>query len=346
VYTCPGALDALKLAESIRPDLAIVDIMMPQMDGFELTERLQLQSADTDVILMTGSVHEADEKLIKAVRGGAFYYINKPFDRDVLLTLVDRCLEQKRLAQAERLHAAQMQRQLTSASAFQRAMLPQNKASLKGFEISAFYHPCEHVAGDFFEYAASGDGAVTALIADVVGHGASAAMLTAVVKAAFHKARSENYHPAAVVERVGENMAAFASDQFLTLLCARLSKPECSIQYVNAGHTPGLLIDETGQLVDLDSTGPVISSALQDLPRPVREVQLTGKATLFLYTDGVVEAWNNEEEAFGEERMRDVVRGIGADGTRLIQAVYERVKGHMGGCAPGDDLTMLAVSCK
>ena len=85
--------DALSLAAEFNPDLAIVDIRMPDLDGFELMARLKARFPDLDVILMTGSVDDLDEKLVRAIRSPAFYFIQKPFDREVLKTLVERCVE-------------------------------------------------------------------------------------------------------------------------------------------------------------------------------------------------------------------------------------------------------------
>ncbi len=85
--------DALSVASEFHPELAIVDVRMPDLDGFELMALLKARFSGLDVILMTGSVDDLDEKLIRAIRSPAFYFIQKPFDREVLRTLVERCLE-------------------------------------------------------------------------------------------------------------------------------------------------------------------------------------------------------------------------------------------------------------
>ena len=85
--------EALSLADEFHPELAIVDIRMPDLDGFELMAQLRVRCPTIDVILMTGSVDDLDEKLVRAIRSPAFYFIQKPFDREVLKTLVARCLE-------------------------------------------------------------------------------------------------------------------------------------------------------------------------------------------------------------------------------------------------------------
>ena len=97
VASTRSSREAIGLAEEFKPDLAILDIQMPEMDGFQLMEAMQALDPELDVIFMTGSIHEIDAKLIRAIRKNAFYFLQKPFDRGVLLSLVERCLELKRL---------------------------------------------------------------------------------------------------------------------------------------------------------------------------------------------------------------------------------------------------------
>src|SRR4051794_22840390 len=182
--------EAIALAAEFKPALALLDIQMPEMDGFQLMDTLQALDPELAVIFMTGSIHELDAKLIRAIRKNAFYFLQKPFDRGVLLTLVERCLEQKRLEYANRDHLQRLEKELGEARVFQQAMLPPQVASVGGIFVCAQYSPCSELAGDFFDYVAVTGGAAI-LIADVSGHGASAAMLTGVVKSAFHSAASD-----------------------------------------------------------------------------------------------------------------------------------------------------------
>ena len=98
VTTALSAGEALTVTEGLGPELAILDIRMPKMDGFKLLGRLREIKPDLDVIFMTGIIHELDAQLIRSIREKAFYFVQKPFDREVLLTLVERCLELRRLA--------------------------------------------------------------------------------------------------------------------------------------------------------------------------------------------------------------------------------------------------------
>jgi len=193
---------ALDAANAGGFDVAILDVRMPEMDGFALMARLGELQPDLDVIMMTGSTDERDARLIRAIREKAFFFLTKPFDREVLLTLVQRCLEARRLTRENRAHLARLESELRAAQVFQQSLLPARTASLNGFEVSFLYEPCDELGGDFCDYVLRDDAAGALLVSDVSGHGASSAMITGMVKQAFHAAVQEDFAPTAVLERI------------------------------------------------------------------------------------------------------------------------------------------------
>lgn len=342
VRSCLSPVEALDIAREFKPHLAVVDIRMEGMDGFKLMNALKRLDEDIRVILMTGSVYDVDQKLIRAIREKAFYYINKPFDREVLRTLVDRCLELRSAEESNRTYVAHLEGQMEEVRAFQASMLPASVAGVEGFCIAAAHRPTVELAGDLYDYASAGGLSLAVLVADVVGHGASAAMLTGIVKAAFHSSDTEAYDPAAVVERVSEGISAFGSDRFVTLLCARISAPEKTLEFVNAGHEGGLLRMSDGSILNLKSTGPLISPALPGLEWKRERVAWDDGSTLLLYTDGILEA-SNDDEIFGAKRISALLGRFPSDGTGLIDAILEEVDRFSRGRPPADDMTLLTV---
>src|SRR5215468_5487733 len=135
VMSTRSSREAVGLANTFKPDLAILDIQMPEMDGFQLMEKLQSFDSELDVIFMTGSIHEIDAKLIRAIRKDAFYFLQKPFDRGVLLSLVERCLELKRLDRSNRQHLLRLEEELGDARVFQQSMLAPEFAKLGGISV-------------------------------------------------------------------------------------------------------------------------------------------------------------------------------------------------------------------
>jgi sigma-B regulation protein RsbU (phosphoserine phosphatase) len=351
VAVARGPREALELLPTFKPDLGILDIRMPDMDGFELMGRLKALRPDLDLIVMTGSVTEADAKLIRAIREKAFYFIQKPFDREVLLTLVGRCLELRRLTEENRRHVARLEGELKEARAFQKSLLPAGEGRIEEMRIQACCVPCNELGGDFFDYAPAGKGRATVLVADVSGHGAAAAMLTGIVKAAFHSANAEEYEPAAVIGRIASGMRTMADNMMVTAICARItpatSRTEGIIEFVNAGHPPGVLWNAPGASgrTDADapsllkSNGPLISPAFPRVTWKSRTLPIARGARLLLYSDGIVEA-QGEDEEFGLTRLLDLCRERGPAAITPA-GILEGLAVFAAGRPAADDMTLL-----
>lgn len=338
VASTRSSREAVALAEMFRPDLAILDIQMPDLDGFQLMEKLQAVDPELDVIFMTGSVNELDAKLIRAIRKDAFYFLQKPFDRGVLLTLVERCLELKRLDRSNRKHVLRIEKELNDARAFQQSLLPPEFGKVGGISIFANYIPCFELAGDFYDYVAlPPDGAVI-LVADVSGHGASAAMLTGIVKSALHSASSEVYEPAAVVERVANGIRAFGANHFITLICARVRNG--SLDFVNAGHPPGILSTLKTAATLLKATGTIISPVL-DPSWEQHTIQVNRRSDrIVLFTDAIIEA-ESESGEYGLHRLVEEVGKHPIDGKSLSDRILQSVRQFTIGRPLNDDLTLV-----
>lgn len=342
VTTAAAPREALDRIESFDPDLAILDIRMPVMDGFELAKRLVAARPGLDVIFMTGSVTDADAHLVRAIREGAFYFIQKPFEREVLQTLVERCLELRALRDEKQQHVARLERELAEARRFQRSLLPPGQAELAGVRISARYEACAELGGDLYDYAAAGEGRVAVLVADVSGHGASAAMMTGIVKSAFQAAQKDDYEPMAVLRRVVESIGSFEPGRFVTLLCARVETDGPRIEYVNAGHPPAIVWAPGGTPNALPPTGPLISSGFVDVAWSADTVSLASGERLLLYTDGIIEARSSDGSFFGSQRVVETVTRSRARGLGLLDELLGAVGEFVGNRPHVDDLTVLA----
>ena len=331
--------EALAAAHELEPHVAVLDIRMPGMDGFELMNRLKALDDDVQVVLMTGSVYPTDEPLVRALREKAFYYITKPFDRGVLRTLVQRAVERRFLEDANRRYLAHLESQLAEARSFQQTMLPAREVRLEGHEICAGYRPTAELAGDLYDYAADGAGGIALLVADVVGHGASAAMLTAIVKSSFRSSHPEGYDPLAVVRRVSDSISAFEADRFVTLLVARIAGDV--LEYVSAGHDGGVVVRPGHDVIALTPTGPIVSPVLAFLGWQRRRVECPAGSLVLLYTDGISEA-SDGAEPFGVERIHAIARRAESGPAGLVETLFRDVDGFVRGRPANDDRTVLA----
>jgi sigma-B regulation protein RsbU (phosphoserine phosphatase) len=330
-------------------DVAILDVRMPEMDGFALMARLGELQPDLDVIMMTGSTDERDARLIRAIREKAFFFLTKPFDREVLLTLVQRCLEARRLSGENRAHVSRLECELRAAQVFQQSLLPDRTASLNGFEISFLYEPCDELGGDFCDYVLQDDAPVAILVSDVSGHGAPSAMITGMVKQAFHAAVQEEFAPTAILERIVAASRLFPDGKYVTATAVRFRPASMVLEYANAGHPPGLLLSHDGSVVPLEPSAPMIHPALPEWHCELRALPMEKGDQLLLYTDGLTEAQNGDGDDFGFERLVALASpfagpiSVEAGSANLLTTLRQELARFAGGRPLDDDLTLALV---
>ena len=186
------------------------------------------------------------------------------------------------------------------------------------------------------------DGAVALLIADVVGHGTSAAMMTAVVKAAFRASHVDDFEPRAVVERISEGIRDFDASRFVTLCCARVNPGRRELTYVNAGHPQPIVRTSSATPLLLEPTAPLLTSALRDLPCEQATVEFGPGDSILFYTDGVTEA-SGASGMFGMERLISMMMRGDRRGADLLDDILREVAAFTGSANHQDDVTLLTL---
>ena len=179
-------------------DLALVDVRLKDGDGYSLCQAIRARRPETDVILITGSISEPDEKLFRSLEEGAFYFLFKPFDRRVLLALVERCLRLQRERETNERYAQALADDLEKARLFQHSLLPREPVAAAGWRVEGRLLSCDALGGDFY-LAQAVDGGLAFSVSDVVGHGVSAAMYAGMLRSTLDAARRRGADP----ERVG-----------------------------------------------------------------------------------------------------------------------------------------------
>jgi CheY-like chemotaxis protein len=262
---------ALEVLEREPQDLAIVDVRMPGMTGFELLKAIKTLHPDTEVIIMTGSISNPEEKLVEALRERAFYFINKPFERTVLETLVERCLDRQRLERENREYTAVLEADLEQARAFQRMLLPKGQPRGAGLRGAVRYEPSEMLSGDFYDFYDLGSSRVGILIADVSGHGVSAALYTGMLKSELHVGAEEFEQPDLLFQSISERLRSVVRNRYVTAQLLLIDLATRRMRWVNAGH-PGF-IGQDGS--SAESTG---STARHAAGRQLRSAFATARA--------------------------------------------------------------------
>jgi len=221
--------------------------------------------------------------------------------------------------------------------------LPPRERIVNRVSVSCRYAPCSGLGGDLYDYAGATGGQTALLMADVSGHGVSAAMLTGIVKSAFHASHVDGFDPVAVVERVSMGLAAFSPDRFVTLVAALISPEAGHLRYVNAGHPPILLWGRARQPQWLPSTGPLISPVLMGTTWDASVVAMNTGDHVLLYTDGVWEPLA-DEDGRAEERFTSAIVRAPDGGATLLDTILADVHRELAGQLQPDDLTLLTAS--
>jgi sigma-B regulation protein RsbU (phosphoserine phosphatase) len=234
-----------------------------------------------------------------------------------------------------------MERELGHARAFQRSLLPSEKATCGDLAIDARCRAVEELGGDLYDYTGCGPDGAAFLVADVSNHGASAAMLTGMIKSAFHTCEESDFEPSAVVARIAQTLATFHTDHFVTVFAGRARRGE--LEYASAGHPEQYVWGEGREPEALAANGTAIHL---DLPRKqkVARVAFPAGSRLLLYTDGVTEV-RGEASRFGTDRLLEVVHRVPGGGGALLDAILDGVKTFAAGRPLADDLTLMCIAC-
>jgi sigma-B regulation protein RsbU (phosphoserine phosphatase) len=240
----------------------------------------------------------------------------------------------------------QLESELELSQVVQRALLPQQAPDIPGLHVAAFSRPAQIVSGDYFDFVQFKDGGHGIVMADVSGHGVSAGMLMTSLQTAFHTLVPTADSPLSVLERINHLYAHNINfTTFVTIFFGKFDPSTRAFTYASAGHNSVYLYRAAdGAEVLLHPTGPAIG-LMEGFMVRAEQVQLDHGDTLVLYTDGVTEASNPEDDQLGLDRLSDVIRdNHSSSAEQLIQKILEAVNTFTAGSPLIDDVTL--VVCK
>jgi sigma-B regulation protein RsbU (phosphoserine phosphatase) len=337
-----GATEALALLERREFDLALVDVRLKDGDGYSLCQAIRARRPETDVILITGSISEPDEKLFRSLEEGAFYFLFKPFDRRVLLALVERCLRLQRERDTKERYAQALADDLEKARLFQHSLLPRDPVAAEGWRAEGRLLSCDALGGDFYLTQAV-DGGLAVSVSDVVGHGVSAAMYSGMLRSTLDAARRRSAEPERVSRELLAGIDFFTGAACATLVYALLL-PDGRVRAFSAGHPPLLWQRASGGIEQVGSTGLLLNHLFRNKPLPARELSLASGDRLLVCTDGAFEARNPADQELGLDRLEAelaATRGLAVGDA--LDALMGFVRAFCGGRPVMDDVTLVMV---
>lgn len=353
----------LTIAAEKKPDLIILDINMPIMDGYSVCAHLQQDKELSSIpILMLSSLNDTESK-IRAFELGAVDYITKPVTKGELLARIQTHLTISKLttslqeANKELLkNQKQLLENLHAAADLQKSLLPKSIPDCKKFHFASYFKPCQEVGGDIFNIQRLDSEHVALYVIDVSGHGFSAAMMTAIANQALSNSGtivtsvSANGErtvtpPHLVIQALDQEFPLSRFNLYMTIIYLLVNTKEDTFRYCCAGHPPAIHILPDGTINTLNAGGP--PAGMGDGVWEEGKGHLNYGDRIFFYTDGLSEYHNGNGKLYSSHRLLQSMQNVRE---LPLQAAVQNIIGEVkkfGNQASGDDdMTFLALERK
>ena len=334
---------ALQIAARTPPDLVLLDIMMPGLDGYEVCRRMRQMPETAEVPIMFLSSLEEVQNKTRGFEAGANDYLTKPFEMLEVKARVRSLLKAKAYSDAVK---EQLAADLRVAREIQMGILPHDFTAVeKAYRVSfgAILEPAREVGGDLYGVCAAGPERLMIFLGDVSGKGIPASMfMVRTVSLAGLLAR-EIAEPKRILERLNDELSADnASHMFVTFLCAVFEPATHRLTLASGGHCYPLILPADGPPCWITKTTGTALGFDSGLEFQAMELTLSDGDAVVFYTDGVSEAFNPERELYGSERLLADASGLAGQSANAISAgLLAKVRAFAGTAPQSDDIAIL-----
>ena len=348
--------EGLQRVAETKPDMILLDIMMPVMDGFEMLGKLKAEPEWRDIPVVIISAMSDMDSVVRGIQLGADDYLPKPSDPVLLKARLEAGLARKRLRDLEKRYIQSLEKELDIGHRIQSGFLPDSLPEIDGWGIAAHFKAAREVAGDFYDVFCLPNGQVGFFLGDVTDKGVGSALFMALYRSllrAFFLDDLPGNDPIMgdkyarlllhIVRRTNQYVSeTHESPLFATLFIGILDPETGTIRYINAGQNPPAILKPDNSRIDLKPTGSFIGMA-SDLEYKVAEAELREGEALFIYSDGVEDTENDAGEFFGRECMIELLATPPQSAAELVERFSSTLESFMGEAKPFDDVTVLVM---
>jgi sigma-B regulation protein RsbU (phosphoserine phosphatase) len=341
----PSALDIAKRAQ---PNLMLLDVMMPGMDGFEVCRILKSQpeTRDTMVIFLSARGEVADK--VSGLRLGAIDYITKPIQGEEVIARVAAHLQRQHLERELRQSRDRLDRELAGAASMQQLLLPPTMPPHASIGFGSYYQTSRHAGGDYYDVLPLGGDRLGILVADVSGHGAPAAIVMAMIRAVVHTYPGVADDPPAVLHYINRHFEfLWDTSMYATAVYAVIDGERGTLRLSSAGHPLPLKVPRGGDVTSpgMDTTMCLLWNELGEVP--CAEYPLAPGDRWVFFTDGITDRQATDGTMFDLERLSaSLARHSGGVPSGIVAAIIGELEAFSGGQEPEDDQTLLVVGFK
>ena len=345
-----NGLEALsKLIEFPEIGIILSDINMPEMDGLTLLMKLkELKNPGLKTVVV--SAYGDMDNIRTAMNRGAFDFLTKPINFEDLEITINKTLDeilQIRRGLEEHDQLISIQQDLQTAREIQQAILHKCFPPFpdrKDFDIYAAMNAAKEVGGDFFDFFMIDNDRIGFVIGDVSGKGVTAAIFMAVSRTIIRATGLKGIPAAECMNYVNNLLCSESvSSMFVTVFYGILNTSNGDLEYVNAGHNPPFILSPTG-LKTVELTKGTVLGGIEHFNYKSRRMTIDPGDTLYLYTDGVTEAFNSEGNMYGEKRLGNLLKAnLRAGHKEIVKITLADVAAFAAGILPSDDITLMAI---
>jgi sigma-B regulation protein RsbU (phosphoserine phosphatase) len=347
VRPVPSGPLALAAVQAEPPDLILLDIRMPGMNGYQVCELLKADIQTRDIPVIFISALDTIQDKVRAFTVGGEDYVTKPFHVEEVLARVGTHLALRKLQQQLQEANRKMVQELTLAGEVQTSFLPHDLPDIPGWQIVATLRPARETSGDFYDLIFLPNGRLGIVMADVCDKGAGAALFMALSWTLIRTYAAEYpTQPASVLRAVNRRIIKDTStNNFITVFYGLMDLVSGTMVYCNAGHCGPYLIsvNDSGNLRQLINTG-VPLGVFGDETWEQGCVQLAPGDMLVLFTDGITEAQNVPGIFFGEDQLQESVRAnLGRPAWEIQDAILADIHRFVGDTPQSDDIALMVL---
>ena len=352
IETALSGEEALKVIDEKGPFAVVVsDYYMPGMNGIDFLCKVKTVDPDTVRMMLTGSADMSTA--IQAVNEGSIFQFHpKPCPADKLGQAINSGIDKYRKTTDRQTAMKKIKTSLEDASLIQQTLMPKSDPQVDGYDIAGQSIPCDETGGDYYDFITPdewGQEKIGIVVADVIGHGISAALLMTSVRASFRERIFSPGNGVAIVSDVNKRLVQDIEELslFITMFYSEIDIKEKCFRWVHAGHESALSYNPATDTFDTLGGKGLPLGVMQDCVYTEANIQIHPGQIILIGTDGLKEACNPQNVLFGNERLQMVMRDNYRKSAKdILDEVFEALENFRGSAERQDDETLVVIKVK
>jgi serine phosphatase RsbU (regulator of sigma subunit) len=342
IMTATDGESGLAMAREVKPDLVLLDIMMPKLDGLEVCRRLKSDDSLPFMPIIMITAKAASEDIVAGLEAGGDEYLTKPVDHAALVARVKSMLRIKSLHDTVIEQSVQLEFQLKTATKIQSLFWPEIPELNGRSRIWAASEPAAYVGGDLYDVIPLLDGSVLAYVADVSDKGVPEALIMAALSTTIRSEARIQPEIERILETGNKRMCHLFSEEgfFATVAIAKYWPGSGEIQLSLAGHLQPVWI-RAGVVTELPPIKGMPLGVELDVHLETQSFKLLAGESILFLTGGIIEAENEDSERFGHKRLIRCIQS--SEGPPWGEGILNDIKEWRRNAKVNDDLTMLEI---